>query len=315
MNEFAVTIIGSGSAVPMHGRHPSAQVVQYGESYFLVDCGEGTQLRFREAGIKPFRIQVILISHLHGDHVFGLPGLLSSYSHLGRTEPLTIYGPTGIQAFLESIIHYTELKIRFPLSIIELETEGLQVIYNTADLEVLTFPLKHRIKCQGYLFRERKETLRFNKQTLTTLSLTPDQIKSAIHGEDIFIQGELIPPETIFLPPLAPLSYAYCSDTAFSIALTTWLKSVKVLYHEATFMNELGELASETGHSTAGEAALIASKAEAECLILGHYSSRYKSLEELLEEARSVFKDTILSIEGRHYKLRELTASIEHEDH
>jgi len=306
MVEFAVTIIGSGSAVPMYGRHPSAQVVQHGESFFLIDCGEGTQLLLRDAGIKPFRIQVILISHLHGDHVFGLPGLLSTYSHLGRSEPLVIYGPKGIQDFLNSIMQHSELKIRYPLEIVELETTGVKKIFETTDLEVSTFPLRHRIKCQGYLFREKKERVRFNKQTLTDLNLSPDQIKSALQGEDIFLKGELISHEDIFLPPLAPLSYAYCSDTAYSPSLSTWLKSVTVLYHEATFLNDLEDLARETGHSTAREAAQIASDAGAGCLMLGHYSSRYKTLDDLLAEAKTTFSNTILSVEGKQFKLREL---------
>jgi ribonuclease Z len=315
MAEFAVTILGSGSAVPMHGRHPSAQVVQYEESFFLIDCGEGTQLLFREAGIKPFRIKVILISHLHGDHVFGLPGLLSSYSHLGRSEALTIFGPIGIQAFLESIIQYSELKIRFPMEIIELETTGLKIIYENANLEIQTFPLKHRIKCQGYLFREKKVPIRFNKQRLTELSLTPDQIKSVIQGEDITVQGKLISRENILLPPLAPLSYGYCSDTAYFPSLASWLKSVRVLYHEATFRNDLEELAVETGHSTAGEAAQIAVDAGAGCLMLGHYSSRYKLLDDLLAEAKAIFHNTVLSIEGKQYKIRELTEDSRQPDH
>jgi len=307
MVDFTVTIIGSGSAVPMHGRHPSAQVVQHGESYFLIDCGEGTQLRFKEAGIKPFRIQIIFISHLHGDHVFGLPGLLSSYSHLGRSEPLTIYGPTGIKEFLETIFHFAEMKIRFPLEIKEVDTPGPQKIYETDDLEILTFPLKHRIKCQGYLFREKKEMIRFNKETLKSFALSPEQIRKAMEGQVIQVNGEIIPAETIFLPPLSAMSYAYCSDTAYLPSLGSWLKSVKVIYHEATFRNDLEDLARETGHTTAGEAARIAEHAGADCLLLGHYSSRYKSLDELLDEARIVFPRTMLSEEGKQYKVREMS--------
>lgn len=310
MVDFTVTIIGAGSAVSMHGRHPSAQVVQYDDAFFLIDCGEGTQLRFKEAGIKPFRIQLILISHLHGDHVFGLPGLLSSYSHLGRSEPLTVYGPTGIRGLLESIIHYTELKIRFPLEIVELETNGPQVIYSNDELEILTFPLKHRIKCQGYLFREKKATIRFNKEAVKTLALKPEQIRKAIDGEKLIINGREVLAQDIFLPPLPPASYAYCSDTAYLPTLSTWLKSVNLIYHEATFMNELAALAQETGHTTAGDAAKIALEAEAGSLMLGHYSSRYKSLFELLEEARAVFPKTVLSEEGKQYRIRELNDSL-----
>jgi ribonuclease Z len=315
MVEFNVTIIGSGSAVPMHGRHPSAQVVQYDDAFFLIDCGEGTQLLFKDAGIKPFRIKIIFISHLHGDHVFGLPGLLSSYSHLGRSELLTIYGPIGIKGLLESIIHFTELKIRFPLEIIEVETSGPECIYATDDFEILTFPLRHRIKCQGYLFREKKQTMRFNKDALKTLSLNPEQIRKAIDGQTIVMHGREVLPKDIFLPPLSPMSYAYCSDTAYLPSLASWLKSVNVIYHEATFMNDLKELAKETGHTTAGDAAKIALDAQAGCLVLGHYSSRYKSLAELLEEAKAVFPKTVLSEEGKLYKVREMSEFIPLQSH
>jgi ribonuclease Z len=306
MVEFAVTIIGSGSAVPMHGRHPSAQVVQYDDHFFLIDCGEGTQLRLREAGIKPFRIQSIFISHLHGDHFFGLPGLLSSYSHLGRTEPLVIYGPAGIQPLLQTIFDYTELRIKYPLQIKEITSTGLQNIFSNDDFEILTFPLKHRIACQGYLFREKKEMIKLNKEIIEKLKLSPAQIKKLLNGEIIGTGDSQISSQEIFLPPWPKISYAYCSDTAYDPQVARMIKGVNVLYHEATFKNELADLAKETGHSTAGDASRIAEEAGVNCLLLGHYSSRYKVLDELLQEAQRHFPNSLLTVEGRRYPLRNL---------
>lgn len=306
MVDFAVTILGSGSAVPMHGRHPSAQVVQYGDLFVLIDCGEGTQLRLRDFGIKPFKIQIILISHLHGDHFFGLPGLLSSYSHLGRTESLTIYGPEGIKSLLETIFHFTELRIKYPLEIIEIKSTSLIKFYETPSLEILTFPLKHRIACQGYIFREKNETFRLNKTMLEKYNLAPSQVKRIIEGEPLIIEQDQIPASDFFKAPLPKLSYAYCSDTAYDLSVAKYIRKVTVVYHEATFRNELHHLAKETGHSTAGEAAETAIQSGAAFLLLGHYSSRYKSLDDLLEEAKNRFSNVMLTEEGKRYSIRAL---------
>lgn len=164
MAEFAVTVIGSGSALPMNGRHPSAQVVQYDDLFCLIDCGEGTQTRLREYGIKPFKITIILISHLHGDHVFGLPGLLSSFSHLQRKEALTVFGPVGIKGLLDEIIRYTEMKINYPLHIVETNPTSLSKIWTKGNLDVFTFPLQHRISCNGYLLKERSSLYKLKRK-------------------------------------------------------------------------------------------------------------------------------------------------------
>src|SRR4030095_12390059 len=193
MAEFAVTVIGSGSALPAHGRNPSAQVVQYDHSFILVDCGEGTQMRLRTFGIKPFKINLILISHLHGDHVFGLPGLLTSFSHLQRTEKLTVCGPIGIKGLLDAIIEYTESKINYPLEILEFDPQGLLKIRTQGNLEIFTFPLAHRIKCNGYLFKEKSPVLKLRKEVVESLKLTPDQLHLLQNGKDIEISGKVIP--------------------------------------------------------------------------------------------------------------------------
>src|SRR5687768_3039561 len=185
MAEFALTIIGSGSALPMHGRHPSAQVIQYDDFFCLIDCGESTQMRLRTAGIRPFKINLILISHLHGDHVFGLPGLLSSFSHLKRKEPLSIYGPPGIKDLIELIIKLTETKITYPLSIYEKSPAGLEPILQNNNIEILTFPLNHRIPCNGYLIRELSPDLKLRKELIEPLKLRPEQIRDLQKGRSI----------------------------------------------------------------------------------------------------------------------------------
>ena len=306
MSEFSLTIIGAGSALPMHGRHPSAQVIQYDQWYCLIDCGEGTQDRLREVGVKLFKISVILISHLHGDHIFGLPGLLSSFSHLNRSAPLTIHGPKGIKGFLNEIIHYTELKISYPLEIIEHDPKSVQSIDKNADLEIFTFPLDHRIACNGYIIRELAARFHIRKEAIQEYGLTIDQLKSIRRGEDISNNGQTIPNQNLTHGYSSPVSYAYCSDTRFDNKLPARVKEVSVLYHETTFMDDLKEMALQTGHSTSVEAAKVAVAAKVSCLITGHYSSRYKDIEPLLAEALLHFPVVIKSEEGKRYDLREL---------
>ncbi|MDZ4749861.1 MAG: ribonuclease Z [Saprospiraceae bacterium] len=311
MDEFTLTIIGSGSALPMHGRHPSAQVVQYNDLCCLIDCGEGTQERLRPAGVRPFQIDIILISHLHGDHIFGLPGLLSSYTHLGRTAPLSIFGPVGLKGFLECIIGYTELKLSFSLSIIEESPETLCSVFKRANFEIWTFPLYHRIACNGYLFRELSSNIRLNKERLQEYGLTPVQIKAVKREEEIENLGSRVPASVFILEPLPPLSYAYCSDTRYDLRLLPSIQGVSVLYHETTFMNDLEEMADQTGHSTSSQAGMMASAARVSCLVTGHYSSRYKDVSPLVEEAGKHFRHVIESEEGKKYNLRNLAKGLE----
>lgn len=306
MAEFALTIIGSGSALPMHGRHPSAQVVQYDDFFCLIDCGESTQMRLRSAGIKPFRINIILISHLHGDHVFGLPGLLSSYSHLQRVDKLTVFGPVGIKGLLTEIIKYTELKINYPLTIIENDPVGLHKIWTEGNLEIMTFPLYHRIPCNGYLIREVMPVLKLKKENVEKLQLSIEQIHSLLSGADIEVDGNKIDNKELTFGGDQKLSYAYCSDTRYDQRIIPWIKSATVLYHETTFKNDLSEMAELTGHTTAGDAGRIAKAAEVRCLITGHYSSRYKEVTDLNEEAGVHFPHVLESIEGKKYNLRQL---------
>ena len=303
MAEFAVTVIGSGSALPMHGRNPSAQVIQYDDIFCLIDCGEGTQSRLRTAGIRPFKINVVLISHLHGDHFFGLPGLLSTFSHLQRTEELTVYGPVGIKALLDEIRKYTALKINYPLQVIENDPKGLQPIWSKGNLEIYTFPLNHRIKCNGYLFKEKIPTFRLRKEVVESMKLTPAHIHLLQTGQDIIVHGKTFENRELTYGKEAPLSYAYCSDTQYDKRIIPWIKNVSVLYHETTFANDLCETAEITGHSTSGDAGRIAKEVEATCLLTGHYSSRYKDVAGIIREAEEHFPHVLESIEGKKYNL------------
>lgn len=307
MEDFTMTIIGSGSALPMHGRHPSCQVLQYGKFLCLIDCGEGTQERLRTAGIKFFHIQTICISHLHGDHIFGLPGLLGTFSHLKRTEPLTIIGPPGIRGLLEAIMEYSVMPVLFPLSIIEYSPQCLQRILVVGNLEIHTFPLFHRIACNGYLFREVGTERRMNKQMIQAYSLTQREILRIKEGESLELQGQIIPAAQFYLDPLAPVSYAYCSDTRYHPRVLEAIRGVSVLYHETTFLDNLSAMAEATGHSTAAEAGKMACEAQVGCLITGHYSSRYADADVLVMEAGKYFKPVLRADEGQRYNLRKLS--------
>ncbi len=301
-----MTIIGSGSAMPMHGRHPSAQVVHYGDFCCLIDCGEGTQERLKPAGIRPFKINTILISHLHGDHVFGLPGLLSSFAHLKRTSPLTVYGPSGLKGFLDAVMGYAEIRISFSLTVKEITPTQPIRIFLHKNLEVVTFPLYHRIACNGYLIREVNTIVKLRKDLHQEYQLTPIQHQMLSQGMDIELNGKSIPADAFTREPMKLISYAYCSDTRYDMRLLSAIKGVTILYHETTFMNEMAEMAEHTGHTTAGEAGLMASAAEASCLITGHYSSRYKEVKGLLEEAEINFRPVLEAVEGKKYNLRSL---------
>lgn len=306
MAEFALTIIGSGSALPMHGRHPSSQVIQYDDFFCMIDCGEGTQMRLRSAGIRPFKIEVILISHLHGDHVFGLPGLLSSFSHLQRKEELLVFGPPGIKGLLDEIIKYTETKITYPLTIHESDPSQLTSIWQRGNFEILNFPLDHRIRCNGYLLREVQPVRRLNKEKVESLKLPVQMLQALQRGDDISYKGKEYLNSELTLESGTRLSYAYCSDTRFDKRIIPWIRSASVLYHETTFRDDLRETANITGHSTASEAGIMAKEAGVSCLITGHYSSRYKDPQAVVEEAGLHFPNVVGSVEGNKYNLRQL---------
>jgi ribonuclease Z len=301
--KFQVQILGSNSAFPAFGRFPSAQILNHNETLFLIDCGEGTQIQMTRYHIKRSKINQIFVSHLHGDHVFGLPGLITSYTQLGREKPIHIFGPVGIQKMMEAIMDLSGSRINFDIQYTELRHEGMDKIFSTSYLEVFAFPLKHRIATYGYRFLEKERPLRMKKEKITQYQLTTEQILDAKSGCDLNLNGQLIPVEELTETPEKPRSYAYCSDTAYDEKIIPFIQNTNLLYHETTFMEDKSDLAAYSKHSTTKEAGKIARMAKAGCLITGHYSSRYKDLSPLLEEVQSEFPNTRLGIEGEIYEV------------
>ncbi len=297
---FRVLILGSNSAIPAFGRNPSAQYIQYFADSFLVDCGEGTQIRLSTFRVKRGKIRAIFISHLHGDHIFGLPGLLTTLSLSGFDQEIQIIGPVGLKKFIEVNLEICESTLRFPVHILELEENYTGIVYENSKLEVRSFPLNHRITTFGYCFQEKPKPLRLRGDQIELYELDSEKIKAIRSGEDIQLpNGNIIPNKELTLPPHPSYSYAYCSDTLYDESVLKYIDRITVLYHEATFGKDMQNLAKERYHSTSVEAAKIAILAQVQKLYLGHFSSRYQELEPLLEEARTVFKESYLAVEGQ----------------
>ncbi len=302
---FTLKILGSNSATPAFGRHPTSQLLTVGQEFFLIDCGEGAQMQLLAYKQKAVRIRHIFISHLHGDHYFGLAGLLSSLHLNGRTEDLRLYGPPGLSEILITQFKYSDTRLQYRLHFREL-AQVREPILETDQLTVETIPLNHRIQCTGFLFREKTGKRRINKQTLPP-NLSHHQLRRLKEGKDLYDAAENLihTNEQLTLPPRAPRSYAYCSDTGYFENMVEQISGVDLLYHESTFLDDQRERATETFHSTAKQAAAIAKLASVGKLILGHYSSRYRDLSPFLEEAKTVFENTVLSIEGEDIVLEE----------
>ncbi|OIN60987.1 ribonuclease Z [Arsenicibacter rosenii] len=299
---FTVTILGAGSATPMLGRHPTAQVVTYDHEHFLIDCGEGTQFRLIERRIKPGRLQHIFISHLHGDHYFGLAPLLSSLNLSGRTEPLYLYGPRGLDEILTTMFRVSDTRLGYPLYFTVVDPATPTILVDRPHLTIENIPLEHRITCSGYLFREKSGKRKLLREKLPDDVLVA-HMKQLKEGKDVLREdgSVLYDVATYTAPGPKPGSYAFCSDTRFSEPLIGWVKGVDILYHEATFLDVHAGRADEVFHSTARQAASIARQAGVGQLIIGHFSSRYKEFGAFLEEAQSVFTPTLLAEEGKTY--------------
>jgi ribonuclease Z len=302
MTKFEVTILGNNSAFPAQGRNPSAQVVNYNDELFLVDCGEGTQIRMSQYGVKRARINHIFISHLHGDHVFGLPGLINSYQHLTRKSPLHIYGPAGVRQMIETVLRLSKSMIHFDIVFHELHQEEKQKIFESKLLRVYTFPLKHRVPTFGYLFQERVQPGGMNKDIIEKYNLSVQEIKALKAGDDVTLEDNRIVRTAEALdPPPQPRSFAYCSDTIFDKEIVPWIEHATLLYHEATFLHGIERKARESMHSTALQAGTIAHLANVGKLLIGHFSSRYDDLSPLREEAQEIFMNTEIAEEGVTY--------------
>ena len=296
---FEISILGSSSATPIYQRHPTAQVINIHERLFLVDCGEGTLLQMNRYKIKFHRINHIFISHLHGDHYLGLVGLLSTMHLQGRTIDLHLYCPEPLKEIIDVQLKYSDTNLKFQLQYHFLDPAIPAIIYEDESLVVKTIILHHRIPCTGFLFSEKKGLRKLLKNKLNEYQVPIEAYQDLKNGMDyVFPDGRKISNDILSASPREPRSYAFCSDTAYNEGVAAAVQHVDLLYHEATFLSDKQERAKETFHSTAAQAGSIALKAKVKRLIIGHYSARYKNLYPLLEEAKEIFKETTLAIEG-----------------
>lgn len=291
-----LTILGYNSAIPTVKSAPTAQFLEMEERCFLIDCGEGTQVQLRKAKAKFSKINHIFISHLHGDHVFGLPGLISSFRLLGRETPLHVYGPKGIKEMMETIFRITETHQGFEVVFHELSSKKSEKVFEDNRVEVFTIPLDHRIYCNGYLFKEKPKERHLNMQEISKYpEIEICDYHNLKRGKDLQLSdGYILKNENLTKPAEPSVSYAFCSDTRYLESIIPIIKNVDVLYHEATFLHDLKKMADYTGHTTALEAAKIARKANVKKLILGHFSNRYHDLSVFLNEACEIFPETYL---------------------
>ncbi|TZF82728.1 ribonuclease Z [Pedobacter sp. BS3] len=301
---FEVTILGSSSATPIFNRNPSAQLLNVNDRYYLIDCGEGTQLQLIRYGFKAQRIEHIFISHLHGDHYLGLIGLLSSLHLNGRTKPMSIFGPAPLLEILEIQFKYSQTDLRYPINFFAVDPENPALIFENKDITVETIILQHRIPCTGYKFTQKERLRKINRQKVEELGIPIDYIPLLKRGIDYTdAQGNVHLAADLTSDPDKPRSYAYCSDTICSWTYLDQIKGVETLYHEATFMHDMLQRAEETYHTTALQAGEIALKAGVQQLLIGHFSARYRDLMPLLEESRSIFTNTQLAIESQTFTL------------
>lgn len=301
MTKFDVTILGCGSAMPTTLHNPSSQLVDANEKLFMVDCGEGTQLQMRRFKTHMSKLHSIFISHLHGDHIFGLPGLISTLSLLGRKTDLNIYAHAEIGCLLNPLISYLGQHLSYKINIVPIEPKKeLQLIFESRTLNVFAFPLRHRMPTSGFLFREKEQPRHIIRQMIDFYGIPVHQIRRIKEGEDFVTpDGTIVKNEILTHPAAPPRAYAYCSDTAFCPEIVPYIADVDVLYHEATFAESESARAKATFHSTARQAAEIARAANVKKLIIGHFSSRYNELGQLLDEAKAVFDNTELAFEGK----------------
>jgi len=296
---FELKILGSASATPVSGRHPTAQVLTVGSSSYLIDCGEGTQWQMLEYRVRPHQLRAVFISHLHGDHYFGLFGLLGTMHLQGRTQPLCIIGPPGLDEVLLTQARVSSMQLGFAMEFTAVNTETHAVVYEDAHLTVATLPMRHRIPCTGYLFAEKPRRANLLKDKLPA-GLQPQQLARLAQGQDL--EADEHQPGLRYAdvagPPPAPRRYAFFSDTLYTPALAEFIDGADLLYHEATFLEEMRERAAQTHHSTARQAAQLAELAHVQRLLIGHFSSRYKSLTPLLDEAQQVYPEAQLAHEG-----------------
>lgn len=297
-----LTILGCYSATPRALNNTTAQVLEMNNHMFLIDCGEGTQVELRRHKIKFNRIKHIFISHLHGDHFFGLVGLISTFRLLTREADLHIYGPKGIKEVVTLQMRLADSWTNYNLYFHELTSNASELIFEDEKVEVYTIPLEHRVYANGYLFKEKPGERKLDAKAAKRAHINTAYFNKLKQGFDVVNEdGEIIPNNAVTLDPKKPKSYAFCSDTVYKEDIIPVIKGVDVLYHESTFLDKHKHLAEKTKHATAKQAADIAKKAEVGTLLLGHYSTRYDSIELFKKEAETVFKSVQLSEDGKKF--------------
>ncbi len=301
---FKVTILGSNSAIPTVKRNPTAQLVNHNERLFLVDCAEGTQVQLRKIKIRIQRVSNIFISHLHGDHFFGLIGLISSMHLLGRNKPLNIYGPAQLEDILKIQLDASETKLNYELIFHPLNMEDELVIYEDEKLTISTIPMNHSIPTVGFMFREKLGKRRLIRGKIAELNIPVQNILPIKNGADFIDEnGVLHKNSEVTENPLVPRTYAFCSDTSYYEPTIPIVEGADLLYHETTFMHDMAKAAADKLHSTTIEAGTIAKKANVKKLIIGHFSMRYDILDHLLDETKTVFSNTELAKDGKVFEL------------
>ncbi len=307
---FSLTILGSSSAVPTSTRFPAAHVVNLHERCFLIDCGEGTQIQLRRNNIGFGKIDHIFITHIHGDHTFGLFGLISTLNLLGRKYDLHLYASPLLEQILNDHIKYFyDHPLTFRIIFHQLGSKKKQLIYEDSNALVFSFPLKHRIPACGFLFQEKPPLLNLRKEMIRFHNVPVSEMHNIKSGKDFLNEkGQTIPNALLTLPPVKARSLAYCTDTRYTESILPVIKNADILYHEATYLHEMKDRARETGHSTAREAGIIARKGNVAKLIIGHFSARYKTTEPLVNEARSEFSESYAANEGDIYHIEQIRA-------
>ena len=299
---FTFTILGSSSALPTSKRFTSAYVLNVHERFFLIDCGEGAQMQLRKYKIKFGKINHIFISHIHGDHVFGLFGLISSFNLLDRENDLHIFGPPDLERIIHGYLKDFYINLCFEIIYHPVNCARSVRIYEDDKIKVNTIPLKHRIPTCGFLFREQPTLPNLKKDMIEKYNIPISKRQGIKEGNSFITEmGNIVPNHELVIPAPEPKTFAYCSDTSYNEGILTQIRNVDLLYHEATYGCELQELARESMHSTASEAARLASKASAKKLVIGHFSARYKDLTPLLAEAQKIFNNTFIAEDGKTF--------------
>ena len=299
---FEVTILGSSSATPIFNRNPSAQALNINDHLYLVDCGEGTQQQMLRFDVKGSRIDHIFISHLHGDHYLGLVGLLSSMHLNGRSKALKLFCPPELKEIIDLQLKYSETTLQYEIDYMFTDASKAEVILDNQDITVETIPLFHRIACTGFLFKQKKRLRKLIKEKIAELNIPVENYTAIKKGADyISPEGKVYNNADITINPAEPKTYAYCSDTIYNEQYFKQISDADLLYHESTFLNNMLDRAQSTFHTTALQAGEVALTTGAKKLLIGHFSARYKTLNELLEEAQSVFPNTELAIEGKTF--------------